>query len=854
MQIIAKKNTSHVRFIAGHLTDISLRYNNIIQEFKENDTYTFFAEPIVAGNVIVWRTPLKGKIVSFNSLSDKEQEKAKLLLHKTATILKSTLPENSKINENFNDYLTIPSNEDIYLVKGEGIDKIVITNWGCISDKAGENSIRISVSDKYPVPVKFKLIFPNKTPAPGETIFITYNNIAKEKTSDENAFIDFGETNIGTPLTTHQIINKEIFNVQNFICDGRDEYVVTVFSYKKMNFVVKYDTGESIADSNFIFEYEDQKTELTSDAEGKIYLEKVRVSTKVKVYKQEGDDQKYIHNFTCEDDKDLYEIIIPKPVEIIPPIELEIIKNDFIVKLIDKKEKPISSIDIDFNINNEIITQKTDKAGYAYINNVEINEHTPIKYQVKYGKHKIPLNYRYKSKVYEIQGDKKRKNRKLIFKSSVERYDIMIKKRCLWCLIILLLLLMLLIRLNYNIDYVLINSCDDKKVAGTEIVMDYVDKNGDNHIEKKITDSDGEVSYRIKGRRIYEMIFGLNKIPNYEITAKAVSTGELLTSHTGLLYDLEKQTTELIIDLREEFVVNIVSKKDETFNISDATVRLKYYYGDKDSIIFGTSDTLGLCKFNIPVCTQEIELYGEKKGYSPDSIYTNRTSSKANPDKRKLKLDPHSYSLDIVMCIDATGSMGSLLNGVTKKSTKFYEDLKSKMKLYDKHTEKIRVRVIAYRDYYANSQAMISSEFFNLPEESSSYKKELKKIKALGGGDSPESGLEALSLAINSDWNMKGDYLRQIIVFWTDADAKALDDPKRKTCKKYPSGIPKDFAELSELWKTKIETASIVLFAPKTKFWTKINEKWSNIKFIENGGSISDIEYGIAVEEIAKEI
>ena len=55
---------------------------------------------------------------------------------------------------------------------------------------------------------------------------------------------------------------------------------------------------------------------------------------------------------------------------------------------------------------------------------------------------------------------------------------------------------------------------------------------------------------------------------------------------------------------------------------------------------------------------------------------------------------------------------------------------------------------------------------------------------AEGGGDAPESGLEAVALAMNSPWTTAGDRRRQVIVVWTDQPAHPLD----------PSVVPADLA------------------------------------------------------------
>ena len=111
------------------------------------------------------------------------------------------------------------------------------------------------------------------------------------------------------------------------------------------------------------------------------------------------------------------------------------------------------------------------------------------------------------------------------------------------------------------------------------------------------------------------------------------------------------------------------------------------------------------------------------------------------------------YTVDIVMCIDATGSMAPIIDKVKSHATSFYEDLMHVMQTKSKAIDKLRVRVIAYRDYYYDGdESMSSSSFFELPEQKEAFFGFVNNIVAEGGGYEPECGLEAISMAIKSDW------------------------------------------------------------------------------------------------------
>ena len=78
------------------------------------------------------------------------------------------------------------------------------------------------------------------------------------------------------------------------------------------------------------------------------------------------------------------------------------------------------------------------------------------------------------------------------------------------------------------------------------------------------------------------------------------------------------------------------------------------------------------------------------------------------------------YGVDLVFCIDATGSMGPLLDTVKQNALNFYKDFMATMEEHEKSVEQLRIRIIAFRDYYYDREdAMLVTDFFTLPARSS---------------------------------------------------------------------------------------------------------------------------------------
>ena len=157
------------------------------------------------------------------------------------------------------------------------------------------------------------------------------------------------------------------------------------------------------------------------------------------------------------------------------------------------------------------------------------------------------------------------------------------------------------------------------------------------------------------------------------------------------------------------------------------------------------------------------------------------------------------YYVDIVLCIDATGSMQPIIDEVKRKALSFHGLFVESMEDSNRSVEQVRIKVIVFRDYICDSQPMQESEFFVLPDENKKFQQFVNRIEACGGGDIPENALEALALAIKSDWTTKGLRKRHAIVIFSDAPALELG--KRKDMPGYPKGIPEKMSELSEWWE-----------------------------------------------------
>ena len=186
-----------------------------------------------------------------------------------------------------------------------------------------------------------------------------------------------------------------------------------------------------------------------------------------------------------------------------------------------------------------------------------------------------------------------------------------------------------------------------------------------------------------------------------------------------------------------------------------------------------------------------------------------------------------NFHVDIVMCIDNTNSMRSLINLVKQNALSFPADLTACCAKKSKKLEDFRLRVISFGDLEEIS--ITKSDFMEIPRESRKFKDFVSGIKMSFGGDNPEDGLEALAMAINSDWQEGSTRCRHIIIVYTDATAHSLGT--RKHYVYYPvDPMPADFEELSRWWNRLDGKASrLILFAPDEDYWSIMKDEWPHV-------------------------
>jgi len=224
-----------------------------------------------------------------------------------------------------------------------------------------------------------------------------------------------------------------------------------------------------------------------------------------------------------------------------------------------------------------------------------------------------------------------------------------------------------------------------------------------------------------------------------------------------------------------------------------------------------------------------------------------------------------AYAVDIVLCIDATGSMGHTLDNVKHSALSFPSRLAKEMHDKGRSISNLRLKVIAFRDFGDRADdAITESQFLSVPKELSDFERTVRALIPTGGGDRPESGLEALALAMAADWETGLDRRRHVIVVFTDAPAHPLGDARQKRAHAYPQSMPSSIDELFAQWGhaqsqgALMENSAkrLLIFAPEEYPWSDIADDWNNTLFFPSvaGEGLEEWEMDEIIATIANSL
>lgn len=127
-------------------------------------------------------------------------------------------------------------------------------------------------------------------------------------------------------------------------------------------------------------------------------------------------------------------------------------------------------------------------------------------------------------------------------------------------------------------------------------------------------------------------------------------------------------------------------------------------------------------------------------------------------------------TVDVAMLIDVTGSMSGIINTVKNNAINFYDVFKAQCDEQGIALAGLNTQVFYYRDKNVDYDWIGNSPTYFLPDQKDEFKAYVNDLRATGGGDYAESGLEVLDAAFSkTDWGIDDGFHRQVVILWSDA-------------------------------------------------------------------------------------
>jgi hypothetical protein len=135
--------------------------------------------------------------------------------------------------------------------------------------------------------------------------------------------------------------------------------------------------------------------------------------------------------------------------------------------------------------------------------------------------------------------------------------------------------------------------------------------------------------------------------------------------------------------------------------------------------------------------------------------------------------------IDLVFCVDLTGSMAGFLTAAKRDMSAVLEALASQL-------EELRVGIVGYRDHCDGDKLV---EIHPLDGNLKRVAKQIDKLAVSGGGDAPEAVYSGLRACLGLDW-APGTY--RVILLVGDAPPHGVGAPGDSHAKGDPTGLSLD--------------------------------------------------------------
>lgn len=373
MRVIHTSKLSEVKSVFNSEAD-NVQYYNVLRNSNCIKFYNVeLGKPVIrkSKGEILWQTDTNIEFKQLSDLQDDQRIKYGEYLEKFFENFKNKVNKFSNVSDDFaRKVMEIPDWNSVLVNDIE--DYIVIVNWGFLEDKFNRRAGIIETL--FPIPdqsILVKLINEKEEPIANQKIILTLSDSERNDYTNTNGYARFGTLTRGKSFSL-KLQNKETGSQKSFdfVCDGREEYVIKTKENVTIKIIAKDNQGNLLENKSFFissslvknqefntkqlghfrfnhkiiddfFEIKDQEDKL-------VFREKIPHddATFIIDYEEEqdvGDEQEA--NFTPQKDDQ-------------QPIKL-IFLNAF--------NKPLKSFNVNFEFQNQTFNRTTDNNGELHL-------------------------------------------------------------------------------------------------------------------------------------------------------------------------------------------------------------------------------------------------------------------------------------------------------------------------------------------------------------------------------------------------------------------------------------------------------------------------------------------------------
>lgn len=148
----------------------------------------------------------------------------------------------------------------------------------------------------------------------------------------------------------------------------------------------------------------------------------------------------------------------------------------------------------------------------------------------------------------------------------------------------------------------------------------------------------------------------------------------------------------------------------------------------------------------------------------------------------------------ITLCIDTTGAMSGFSYEACRLPELIRPALENRVAELGCAVGELRVSFVFFKDYSCDCEPLFETEVFALPGDEEAMRDMLRHFtydRSGGGGDLPESSLEAMFVALKRDGELAEPY-RRVIGLYTDGPCRLPGDECSMSSPLYPEDMPSE--------------------------------------------------------------